>query len=61
MEIDPRMMTNAELGNKMKSLMTEFDNNKVLMAKAYQRMSERSDEYNKLDAILKKRNGINGE
>ncbi|MBP5458060.1 MAG: hypothetical protein J6Y37_16350 [Paludibacteraceae bacterium] len=61
MEIDPRMMTNAELGNKMKSLMTEFDNNKVLMAKAYQRMSEISDEYNKLDAILKKRNGINGE
>lgn len=50
-------MSNEELKLEMKSLENSFNEYKNLLKEVYDNMSELSEKYNKIEEILKQRNG----
>ena len=51
------LMTNDELKKKKRELHNEFENQKSIIAKAYNRMLSLQQENNEIDKILNKREG----
>jgi len=51
------LATNEELTEESKRLYDEYEDTKTVLANAYQRMKDLSEQYQKITAVLNRRNG----
>lgn len=54
---DINLMTNDELKERKKLLLNEFENQKTIIANAYNIMLSAQEQYSKIEEILNKRQG----